>query len=399
MTSHVLLVGGMAEFDQFTPIVWALDKHGESVHLLVDESLLGRGDSREVFLRSLPNVTIHPIRVRLSWIGQFHWSRRQVKKLLSTLDVGLVGVEWSNGIAHRKKARSALRRLKDRFGTRLAIQLQLVAQEMNIPTVALPHGHSTKTSLVPSEHVREVSAAHAGKLPFADRDSYTKYVFASEYHQRVIVDNSTMSGRNTEVWGSVRFSREWIDVLYSLTPPALIDSGLLRRVLVFLPKWHNEVDRSQTVSLLRELGSTPGLYVVIAGHIRSRDSALNDDEIAGLSALKSLHFAGSNWSSVELIGWCEVLVDVDSSIAFDAIRLGKMYVRPKYLQSDAVKTIYDSEGGAHQPLNLSDALDVIAASTVAPAPVSANFWSIVAGDSVESVVDRYAENLRRLRVG
>jgi hypothetical protein len=139
--------------------------------------------------------------------------------------------------------------------------------------------------------------------------------------------------------------------------------------------------------------------VVIAGHIRSRDSALNDDEIAGLSALKSLHFAGSNWSSVELIGWCEVLVDVDSSIAFDAIRLGKMYVRPKYLQSDAVKTIYDSEGGAYQPLNLSDALDVITASTLSPAPVSPNFWSIVAGDSVESVVDRYAENLRRLRVG
>ncbi|MEY5040202.1 MAG: hypothetical protein RLZZ48_971, partial [Actinomycetota bacterium] len=57
------------------------------------------------------------------------------------------------------------------------------------------------------------------------------------------------------------------------------------------------------------------------------------------------------------------------------------------------------EGGAHQPLNLSSALDVITASTLSPAPVSPNFWSIVAGDGDGSVADRYAENLKRLRAG
>jgi len=83
MTSHVLLVGGMAEFDQFTPIVWALDNHGESVHLLVDESLLNRGDPRETLLRRLKNVTIHSIRMPSSRIAQRAWSARKVRKLLT----------------------------------------------------------------------------------------------------------------------------------------------------------------------------------------------------------------------------------------------------------------------------------------------------------------------------
>jgi hypothetical protein len=399
MTSHVLLVGGMAEFDQFAPIVWALDKHGESVHLLADESLLSRGDPRETLLRSLKNVTIHSFRMPSSRIAQRAWSARKVRKLLTLLDAGLVGVEWGNGIAYRDLSRGKLRRLKDRFATTPSIQLQLVAREMGIHVVSLPHGHSTKTTLVPSEHIREVAAAHEGKLPFADRDSFAAYVFASDYHRRVIVENSTMSGENAQVWGSVRFSREWIDVLYALSSAASIDSGTRRRVLVFLPKWHNGVDRAQTNALLRALGSTPGLHVVVAGHIRARDTALTEDEIAELNTFDSLQFAGSEWSSIQLIGWCEVLIDVDSSIAFDAIRLGKVYVRPKYLQSDAVKTIYDLEGGAHQPLNLSSALAMITASTLTPAPVSPSFWPIVAGDGDRSVADRYAENLKRLRAG
>jgi len=195
MTSHVLLVGGMAEFDQFTPIVWALDKHGESVHLLVDESLLSRGDPRETLLRRLKNVTIHSIRMPSSRIAQRVWSARKVRMLLTSLDAGLVGVEWGNGIARRDQSRGMLRRLKDRFATTPAIQLQLVAREMGIPVVSLPHGHSTKTTLVPSEHIREVAAAHEGKLPFADRDSFAAYVFASDYHRRVIVENSTMTRR------------------------------------------------------------------------------------------------------------------------------------------------------------------------------------------------------------
>ena len=399
MTSHVFFVGGMAEFDQFAPIAWALDRHGETVHIVIDESLLGRNDPRETILRRLAHVSLHSIRVPTSHVGRLAWGARRVRSLLTSLDAGLVGVEWGSGIAYRDQTRSRLRRIKDWFAATPATQLQLVARSMGIPVVALPHGHSTKTTLIPSEHVRDVLASHDGKLPFADRDSFAAYVFASDYHRRVIVENSTMSGRNTQVWGSVRFSKEWIDLLYSTSRLAGIESDGLRRVLVFLPKWHNGVDRAQTMSLLRALGSTPGLCVAIAGHVRAQDTMLTTEEVAELETLPALRLVGSNWSSTELIRWCDVLIDVDSSIAFDAIRLGKVYVRPKYVQSDTVKTIYDELGGAYQPLRQSEVLDIVANPVASPAPMSDEFWQTVAGDGESNVADRYAENLRRLRAG
>jgi hypothetical protein len=399
MTSHVFLVGGMAEFDQFAPIAWALDLHGETVHIVIDESLLGRNDPREALLRRLAHVSLHPIRLPTSQVGRLAWSVWRVRSLLSSLDAGLVGVEWGSGIAYRDQTRSRLRRLKDWFAATPAIQMQLAARVMGLPVVSLPHGHSTKTTLISSEHVRDVLASHDGKLPFADRDSFSAYVFAAEYHRRVIIENSTMSGHNTQVWGSVRFSKQWVDLLYSASPVAGIESGNSRRVLVFMPKWHNGVDRAETISLLSALGSTPGLCVAIAGHIRAHDTMLTNDEVAALENLPSLRLVGSSWSSTELIRWCDVLIDVDSSIAFDAIRLGKVYVRPKYLQSAAVQTIYDELGGAYQPLRQSEVLEIVADSTTLPAPMSAEFWPTVAGDGETNVADRYAENLRRLRAG
>lgn len=397
MSSHVLLVGGAAEFDQFTPIAWALSKHGETVHLLIDRSLLGVGDPREAFLRGLPGVHVHPIHVPSSRWGQISWNSLRVRRLLARLGAGLLGVEWGNGIAGRSQSRSLIKRAKDVFAATPALQLQLAAHARGIPVVSLPHGHSTKTSLVPSEHVREVAASHGGKLPFADRDSFAAYVFCSDYHRSVIVENSTMSGDNAQVWGSVRFSREWIDILYSLAPPATVESGARRRVLVFLPKWHNSVDRAATLELLRALGREPRLHVAVAGHVRAKDSALTESEIAELGQLGSLDFVGSKWSSTQLISWCEVLIDVDSSIAFDAIRLGKVYVRPKYLQSDEVTTIYDELGGAVQARDQAHVLEIVTRETLEAVPISDSFWSTVAGDGSETVGSRYAQNLRRLR--
>lgn len=399
MSSHVLLVGGAAEFDQFTPIAWALSSDGESVHLLIDRTLLGIGNPCEGFLRALPGVHVHPVRMPSSRWGQFAWNSFRARRLLARLDAGLLGVEWGNGIAGRSQSRSFIKRAKDVFAATPALQLQLAAHARGIPVVSLPHGHSTKTSLVPSAHVREVAASHGGKLPFADRDSYAAYVFCSDYHRRVIVENSTMSGDNAQVWGSTRFSREWVEKLYSLSSPADIDSGLRRRVLVFLPKWHNSIDRAATLDLLRALGREPQLHVAVAGHLRAKDSTLSEAEIDELSRLDSLDFVGASWTSTQLISWCEVLIDVDSSIAFDALRLGRLYVRPKYLQSDEVTTIYDELGGALQARDQADVIDIVTAATLEPAPMNASFWSVVAGDGPQAVGARYAQNLRQLRKG
>ena len=87
-------------------------------------------------------------------------------------------MEWKEGIASQQP--SLLKAMVRRWSADFFLQLQFSARDLGIPTVALPHGHSTKTNIILSEHVRSEMEKHSGKLPFADRDSHTAYVFASD---------------------------------------------------------------------------------------------------------------------------------------------------------------------------------------------------------------------------
>ena len=61
-------------------------------------------------------------------------------------------MEWSEGIAHQSI--SPLRTVVRWLSADVFMQLQFVARDLEIPTAALPHGHSTKTTIIRSEHVR-----------------------------------------------------------------------------------------------------------------------------------------------------------------------------------------------------------------------------------------------------
>jgi len=284
------------------------------------------------------------------------------------------------------------------WSTNLQLQLQLAAKELEIPTVALPHGHSTKTTIIRSRHVQERSAANGDLLPFADRDSFAAYVFCSGYHRDAIVKNSDMSATNTVVWGSPRFNDAWVPQLYaqapSVTLPALT-SGALRRVLFFVPKWQNLVDRTATMQLIAGLGADNRLQLVVRGHLRAEAAALAPEERAVLERGNVVLIA-DDASSTSLIKACDVVVDVDSSIAFDAVLLGKPYVRPRYLQDSLVKTIWDELGGAHQTASLDATIRLLTSDTLLPAARHASFDDVVFGGSGTQVLARYRGGLRAL---
>jgi hypothetical protein len=149
-------------------------------------------------------------------------------------------------------------------------QLKHAAQDLGLPLVAVPHGHSTKTVMIRSEHVEHVMAHNSGKLPFADRDAYNAYVFASAYHRDAILSQSTMVGGNAKVWGSARFNDLWVPRLYAQaptwTPP---DTARGRRItLFFVPKWNNLVNRQATLELMAAIARSAMLHLVIRGHAR-----------------------------------------------------------------------------------------------------------------------------------
>ncbi len=319
--------------------------------------------------------------------------RAAVRRLLRRHAVGLVCVEWSE--IQLREGLSLLVRIRRWLINDVVSQLKHAAQDLDLPLVAVPHGHSTKTVMIRSEHVESVMSQNSGKLPFADRDAYHAYVFASAYHRDAIVAQSTMTGRNAKVWGSARFNDLWVPRLYAQAPewvPPVSARGR-RSVLFFIPKWNNLVSRQPTVDLMADIAKNPALHLVIRGHARESDSGLSVDEHHCLQATGNVTIVSGSTPSASLIAACDVLVDVDSSIAFDAVILNKPYVRPKYLQDVSVTTIWDDLGGAYQTMSADDTLAVLLSPQLSIALRATDFEQVVFGGRGQDVLNRYQTEL------
>ena len=99
---------------------------------------------------------------------------------------------------------------------------------------------------------------------------------------------------------------------------------------------------------------------------------------------------------MSLIKTSDVLIDVDASIALDAIQLGKLYVRPKYLQDAAVQTIYDTLGGAVQAGSEQEIVALLSTAVLPTNVVSPTFTEVVIGDVASNISNQYYLKLKAL---
>lgn len=400
--TYVFALAGKADADNIIPVIWETSRDGQRCDVVITDREVFAAQSTAWWVRERPSVRII---ARLANGGapsfverlrRLVWNRAALRRFLRSRDTRLVAVQWREGIAH--DSASFLRRGIRWWSTDFFVQLQLAAADLGIPTVALPHGHSTKTTVIRSSHVQAMSSEHDDKLPFADRDSFAAYVFCSDYHRDAILQSSTMSGGNVRVWGSPRFNDAWVPELYAQSPSADLPSrpmSAMRRVLFFLPKWQNLIDRSATMQLISALGGDERIQTVVRGHLRAEATTLEPAERDVLER-GNLVIVTDDVPSPSLIAACDVVVDVDSSIAFDAVLLGKPYVRPKYLQDASVTTIWDQLGGAHQTDSLDETIALLTADTLAPAPRDRAFDDVVFGGSGATVLARYRDGLREI---
>ena len=404
MTQHsgayIFALAGKADADNIIPVIWEVSRDGTPCVVVITDRGVFQAQHDAWWVRERPSVKLilrastEGVPSLIERLRRLTWNRAALRRFLRVERAKLVVVQWGEGVAH--DSTPVLRRLLRWWSTNLQLQLQLAAKELEIPTVALPHGHSTKTTIIRSRHVQERSAANGDVLPFADRDSFAAYVFCSGYHRDVIVQNSDMSATNTVVWGSPRFNDTWVPQLYAEAPAAnlpVLCQGALRRVLFFVPKWQNLVDRAATMQLIGALSADNRLQLVVRGHLRADAAALAPEERAALERGNAVLIT-DDVSSASLIKACDVVVDVDSSIAFDAVLLGKPYVRPRYLQDSSVKTIWDELGGAHQTDSLDATVALLTAESLVPAERDRTFERVVFGGPGVAILARYRDGLR-----
>lgn len=271
-------------------------------------------------------------------LSRIRHRRSFVDHFLKRNRISLIIHEWWDGIAGVELKKNM--RLRTRWFADFPLQLQFSAQSLRIPVVALPHGHAMKEMSIGSAHARGVAERNDGRLPFGNRDSFAAYVVAHRTDREFLENCTTMSANNVSVWGSARFSTQWVASLYRIITPFSTDSSA-RKVLFFLPKWQNMIDRTATLNLLSTLGSAGGVELWIREHPRKNESSLSHDERNLLARATSARLIESNVDSASLILGCDVLIEIESSIAIDAVLLGKRVVMPRYLQDSSVISRFD----------------------------------------------------------
>lgn len=396
----VFVVTGRADADHLAPVIHSLASAGDRVRVVTTSPEAHRALTSMWWWDESTAVGVTRVAARrrglLGRLRNLRWNRPILRAWLRRIGASLVVREWGEGVG--AVGLPVPTRVARYWATDFPVQVLLAARDLGVATVALPHGHSVKTVLVPNRHVVEKMRENGGKLPFADRDSYAAYVFCSDYHRDAILGSSSMSGRNAQVWGSARFNDAWVPALYDGTVPAELPDpapGGSRRVLFFLPKWQNLIDRPATLRLLAALAGDGRMQVVVRGHVRSEAASIDEAERAALRGDRVV-LVPDDVPSAALIKACDVVVDVDSSIAFDAVLIGKPYVRPRYLQDGSIETVWDRLGGAHQTSSEEETVELLARDDLGPAPRDPRFDTVVFGGPGVAVLGRYRTELRRL---
>lgn len=340
----LVVLRGDPDTDHIVAGVSHAASRGQLMTLLVVAEPTAQMLSRIRMLTCFDNVSVEVeprLGTRQSVIGKLSriWHRKSVISRHLTRDqVSLIIHEWWDGIADMDTKKFL--RIRTRWFADYPLQLQFAARELGIPVVALPHGHAMKELSIGSTHARDVAERNNGRLPFGNRDSFAAYVVAHRTDREFYAHRTTMSANNVFVWGSARFSPQWVASIYRTVLPFSTDSRA-RKVLFFLPKWQNMINRTATMDLMSILGATGGIELWIREHPRKKESGLSHDERNVLTRATSVRLIESNVDSASLILGCDVLIEIESSIAIDAVFLSKRVVMPRYLQDSSVSSRFD----------------------------------------------------------
>lgn len=303
--------------------------------------------------------------------------------------------EWWDGIDEPKPP--LFKRIQNYFFRQFSLQIQLAALKLRIPVVALPHGHSLKDASIASKQAQLIAIEGGGRLPFQNRDSFAAYVVAHESDRKFLTEKTTMSGHNIRVWGSARFSPRWVKLLYATSgkpmSPRTKKSSL--KILFFLPKWNNSIHRQETINLLSALSSIANIELWIREHPRQGESCLTSVERCELIGHKSVVFIKREIDTIDLIRECDVMIEIESSIAIDAVLMGKRLIMPRYLQEGGVHSRFDQSLCITITKSCHETIQLVTKSGRVVEPDS-HFLAEIAAQLSENQLELYDERLREV---
>ena len=201
------------------------------------------------------------------------------------------------------------------------------ARTMGLGTVSLPHGDSP--------HANQLIRHHEWNLKpdalFSAARIFDKLVVPNELCARRF--RPFLDDQSIAVLGSPRYCDEWLDKLATLSPallPTRSDNQL--KVVMFLRKSNFTTFWEEVGEVVGMIAAFPGVELVIKPHTRGgwRQPLTKN---SSLRSLPNVSVASDDAHSIHLMNWADVIIDLATSVVFEAVKMKKPVLAADYLHA------------------------------------------------------------------
>lgn len=340
------------DIDHITPVIWKWTEAGHTCDIVLIGNSRFRNDYRIRFLKGLNGVRLAYLADVLSLRDFAGWFF-QTLILIRSLRRPFIGpvMKWLENtydVSRREPLwkRTAEQLLTRTFGDRdegvvvfdwiernssICVEWVKVvlstAQAMGLGTVSLPHGDSPHASQL----IRRRELRLEPDTTFSNAGIFEKVVVPNELCS--VRFRPFMDDRKLAVLGSPRYCDEWLAKLAKLMPPSpLIRSSSQLKVVMFLRKSNFSTFWEEVGEVVRVVASFPGVELVIKPHTRGGwQQSLTKD--VSLRRLPNVRVAGGNVHSIHLMSWADVIIDLATSVVFEAVKESKPVLAADYLHA------------------------------------------------------------------
>lgn len=343
------------DIDHITPVIskWSESGHESLVVLLGHPKFLR--DYRIKFLSTLDRVRVAPIRRLLSPLKFMQWRLQTLLLNRSVKRLFLIG-KLIEKLARKYDAQkrtavwqsTAGRLLEHGFSdgneggvvvfdwitsdSPVPIEwveiIVTMARTMGLGAVSLPHGDSPHASQLIRHHewVLKPDALYSAARIF-DKLVVPNELCATRF--RPFLSNEAIA-----VLGSPRYCDEWLDKLATLSPvPRLKTNQDTRlRIVMFLRKSEFTTFWEEVGEIIGMIATFPGVELVIKPHTRGgwRQPLTGS---ASLRQLANVRVAEDSEHSISLMNWADVIIDLATSVVFEAVKAKKPVMAADYLHA------------------------------------------------------------------
>ena len=343
------------DIDHITPVIskWSESGHESLVVLLGRPKFLK--DYRIKFLSTLDRVRVAPIRRLLSPLKFMQWRLQTLLLNRSVKRLFLIG-KLIEKLARKYDAQKRTAVWQSTAGRLLehgfsdgneggVVVFDWITSDSPVPiewveivvtmakarglgAVSLPHGDSPHASQLIRHHewVLKPDTLYSAARIF-DKLVVPNELCATRF--RPFLSNEAIA-----VLGSPRYCDEWLDKLATLSPVLRLKTNrdTRLRIVMFLRKSEFTTFWEEVGEIVGMIATFPGVELVIKPHTRGgwRQPLTGS---ASLRQLANVRVAEDSEHSISLMNWADVIIDLATSVVFEAVKAKKPVMAADYLHA------------------------------------------------------------------